>query len=298
MSLAMKIRKIAVVGVGAMGAPMAMNIRKAGFELMVCDHSQKARAPFAALGVRTTDSAADCADCDAVVILVATSEQAEAVVLGQDGLVSRLEGRKPFLVFMGTVSPETVKSLEAKVAWSGVRVVDAPVSGGVVNARTGTLAIMMGGKRGDCDELRPLMEAMGRKVFYCGHLGAGQATKIVNNIIGITNLVTAAEAYRIALDNGLILSDALAVFEAGTGRNFFTSDGSDAIKTFAVSTATSSDFDSLLTILRKDIDLALSIGKRSGALPAINSLRSVLADAGDETLENWRTVAAGATAKG
>jgi 3-hydroxyisobutyrate dehydrogenase-like beta-hydroxyacid dehydrogenase len=294
----MTMKKVGVIGVGAMGAPMAINIHKAGFELVVCDRSPQARATFKALGVCTTESAADCADCDAVIVLVATPEQAETVVLGPDGLVSRLEGHRPLLVFMGTVSPDTVISIEAKVASRGVRVVDAPVSGGVVNARTGTLAIMMGGRREDCDRLRPLMEAMGRKIFYCGHLGAGQATKIVNNIIGITNLMTAAEAYRIALDNGLILSDALAVLEAGTGRNFFTSEGSDAIQTFAVSTATREDFDSLLAILKKDIDLALSIGKSSGSLPAISSLRSVLADAGDETLETWRSVAAGVKKNG
>lgn len=294
----MMMKKVAVIGVGAMGAPMAMNIDKVGFDLVVCDRSQQARAPFEALGIRTTASAADCADCDAVIVLVATPEQAETVVLGSDGLVSRLDGGKPLLVFMGTVSPDTVTSIQAKVAPSGIRVVDAPVSGGVVNARTGTLAIMMGGRREDCDELWPLMEAMGRQIFYCGHLGAGQATKIVNNIIGITNVLAAAEAYRIALDNGLILSDALTVFEAGTGRNFFTSPGSDAIQTFAVSTATSSEFDSFLAILRKDIDLALSIGKGSGPLPGISSLRSVLAEAGDETLETWRRVAAAVAQKG
>lgn len=76
------------------------------------------------------------------------------------------------------------------------------VSGGVVKAREGTLAIIMGGRKEDCDALRPLMQAMGDQIFHCGALGAGQATKIINNLVGIANLLVAAEAYRIAIDNG------------------------------------------------------------------------------------------------
>jgi 3-hydroxyisobutyrate dehydrogenase-like beta-hydroxyacid dehydrogenase len=288
----MTIRKVAVIGVGAMGAPMAMNIHKAGFDLTVCDRSDAACAPFEALGARRAMRAADCADCDVVIILVATPDQARAVALGEGGLRSGLEGRPPMLVVMGTIAPAAVQELQRELDASRVRVVDAPISGGVVKAREGTLAIIMGGDREDCDALRPLMEAMGSTIFYCGALGAGQATKIVNNLVGITTLMIAAEAYRIGLDNGLFLADAMPVFEASTGRNFFTGKAGDAPEAYSAWVRTRADFESLQSILRKDIDLALSIGEGSGPLPMTRGLRAVLDGVGDETFENWCAVAA------
>lgn len=285
------INSVAVIGVGAMGAPMALNIHKAGFALTICDRSEAARAPFAALGVTCVDRAADCAGCDAVIILVATPEQARAVVLGEGGLRSGLNGRRPILVVMGTIAPETMRDLARELEPDGVRVVDAPISGGALKARDGTLAIIMGGRREDCDALRPLMQAMGSTIFHCGPLGAGQATKIVNNLVGITTLMIAAEAYRIAGDNGIALPDAIPVFEASTGRNFFTGRPNDAGEAYDAWTATRADFDSLHAILRKDIDLALSIGQASGPLPMTSALRAVLERVDDETFETWRTIA-------
>ncbi|MEZ5784197.1 MAG: NAD(P)-dependent oxidoreductase [Rhizobiaceae bacterium] len=287
----MTIEKVAVIGVGAMGAPMAMNIHKAGFELVVCDRSDKARASFEALGVRSTSEAADCADCDVVIILVATPDQVRAAVMGPGGLVSGVGDKKPMLVIMGTVAPQTMKDLAQELSGIGMRVVDAPVSGGVIKAREGTLAIIMGGAEEDCAYLQPLMEAMGSNIFRCGALGSGQATKIVNNMVGISTLMIAAEAYRIGLENGLFLPDAMPVFEAGTGRNFLTSGPGDATQAYAAWASTRSDFDSLHSILRKDIDLALSIGQNAGPLPMTNALREVLANVGDETFENWLSVA-------
>lgn len=290
----MTIRSVAVIGVGAMGAPMAMNIHEAGFDLTVCDRSATARAPFAALGVRCVERAADCAGCDAVIVLVATPEQARAVVLGEGGLREGLRGAKPLLVVMGTIAPETMRELQRELEPMGVRVVDAPVSGGAVKAREGTLAIIMGGRAADCEVLTPLMKAMGSAVFHCGPLGAGQATKIVNNLVGITTLMIAAEAYRIARDNGISLADAIPVFEAGTGRNFFTVDAQDAPEAYGTWTNTRAGFESLHAIMRKDIDLALAIGDASGPLPMTKALRAVLDGVGDDTFATWRAIAAAA----
>lgn len=288
----MTIREIAVIGVGVMGQPMAMNILENGFSLTVCDLSEAALEPFFGLDVRYTHKAADCADCDVVVVLVATPDQARSVLLGEGGVVSGLSSRKPLILVMSTISPETMKSIAADLRLHGVRIVDAPVSGGVIKARDGTLAIMMGGDRDDCDALRPLMEAVGDEIFYCGDLGAGQATKIVNNIVGISMLMITAESYRIGLDNGLSLPDAIPVFEAGTGRNYLTGRQNAPSESYAAWAATRADFDSLQAILRKDIDLALSIGKGSGPLPVTHALRAILEGVGDETFENWRAIAA------
>lgn len=285
------IRSVAVIGVGAMGAPMAMNIHKAGFDITVCDRNRDALAPFSTLGIRCVERATDCAGCDAVIVLVATPQQASTVVLGDEGLRAGLDGRKPMLVMMGTIAPDTVRALAQELAPTRVRVVDAPVSGGPVKAKAGTLAIMMGGPAEDVDPLRPLMQAMGTNIFHCGPLGTGQATKIVNNLVGITTLMVAAEAYRIAGDNGIHLPDAIPVFEAGSGRNFFTAHPKDAPEAYTAWTGTRADFDSLQSILRKDIDLALAIGADSGDLPFTKALRVLLDSVGDDTFETWRAVA-------
>lgn len=286
------IRSVAVIGVGAMGAPMAMNIHKAGFELTVCDRNPEALAPFATLGGRCVQRARDCAGCDAVIVLVATPQQARSVVLGEEGLRAGIDGRAPLVLMMGTVAPDTVRELAQELAPDGLRIVDAPVSGGPVKAKAGTLAIMMGGAAEDVERLRPLMQAMGTNIFHCGPLGTGQATKIVNNLVGITTLMVAAEAYRIAGDNGIRLPDAIPVFEAGSGRNFFTSDPKDAPEAYTAWTATRAAFDNLQSILRKDIDLALAIGAGSGDLPFTRALRALLDRVGDDTFETWRAVAA------
>lgn len=291
----MTIQDVAVIGVGAMGAPMAMNIHKAGFNLTVCDRSPDARKPFSEIGARCTESAADCADCDAVIILVATPDQAQSVIFGDGGVVSGISEKRPVLIVMGTILPETIKSFERNLEPYGIQVVDAPISGGVVKARDGTLAIIMGGKPEDCESVKPLMQAMGEKIFYCGPLGAGQTTKIINNMVGISTLMIAAEAYRIALDNGLSLPYAMPVFEAGTGRNFMTGAPKDASNSYAAWASKRADFDSLQAILRKDIDLGLSIGAASGPLPMTRALRAMLADVGDETFENWSKIASTAT---
>ncbi len=293
----MTIRKVAVIGVGAMGNPMARRIHAAGYELTVCDASDKALAPFAELGVATTRRAADCAGCDVVIILVATPDQARQVALGEGGLRAGLSGTPPLLVVMGTVAPASMHELQRELEPLGIRVVDAPVSGGVVKARDGTLAIMMGGRADDLDALQPLMASMGTSLFRCGALGSGQATKIVNNAMGIASIMVAAEAYRIGLDNGLRLEDAVPVFEASSGRNFFTHGARDASDAYAAWAPTRADFNSLQAIIRKDLDLALAIGGDAASLPVMRALRAMLDGIGDETFETWRAVASGESRK-
>lgn len=161
-----------------------------------------------------------------MIVLVATPAQAQAVALGEGGLCSGAGEHKPLLVVMGTIAPNSMQDLQRNLEPSGVRVLDAPVSGGIVKARDATF--MMGGPREACDALRPLMQSMGSTIFYFGTLGSGQATKVVNNLVGITTLMIAAEAYRIGLDNGLFLPDAMPIFEESSGRNFFTARAGNA----------------------------------------------------------------------
>lgn len=287
----MTVRKVALIGLGQMGAPMARNIHKAGFELTVCDLDEATMKPFAALGARCTTRAADCADCDVVAIVVATPAQSRTVLLGPEGISSGISGRAPIVAVMGTVSPAEMHSLAEELKPSGIQLVDAPVSGGTMGAEDGTLAIMVGGPKDVFARVRPLMESMGSAIYHCGELGTAQVTKIVNNIAGIATQMIAAEAYRICTDNGIGLRDAIPVFETGTGRNFLTRDIADVTRAYRSWTARRQDFDNLQTIMRKDIGLALSIGEKSGSLPTINALFGVLNKVGEETYENWTMIA-------
>jgi len=219
---------VAMIGVGSMGDPMARRIRAAGFGLTVCDANPANVKPFAEAGANVAAKPSGCAACDAVIVLVATPEQLRAVALGEDGLRSGTGGGPSHLVVMSTVSPGDMRDLAASFAGGPTRVVDAPVSGGVLSAQEGTLTVMAGGADTDVAALRPLFEAMGRTVFHCGPLGAGQATKIVNNVIAISNLMISAEAYRIALQNGLTLDCLVPVLDASSARNFLSRSPLDA----------------------------------------------------------------------
>ena len=287
----MTIRKVAVIGVGQMGAPMARNIHRAGFDLTVCDSDEAALAPFAALGARCTTRAADCVDCDMVAVIVATPAQTRTVLLGPDGLTSGMSDNAPIVVIMGTVSPAEMIGLEEALASFRISVIDAPVSGGTMGAEDGTLAIMVGGPEAVYEKVQPVMASMGSAIYHCGTLGTAQVTKIINNIVGVTTQMIAAEAYRICADNGLKLREAIPVFENGTGRNFLTRDFTDVTRAYKSWTARRQDFDNLHTIMRKDIGLALSLGERSGPLPMINALHDVLNAVGEETYENWTLIA-------
>jgi 3-hydroxyisobutyrate dehydrogenase-like beta-hydroxyacid dehydrogenase len=286
------VRTVALIGAGAMGAPIAHHIRRAGLGLTVCDNRPEALAGFAAAGVRTTRSPADCAACDAIFVLVATAAQLEAVATGPNGILSGVTDDRPrYLVVGSTVAPDDVEALAQSFAGTCVRVVDAPVSGGVVGARRGTLTVLAGGTGQDVEALRPLFASMG-KVLHCGPVGAGLKTKAVNNIIAITNLLISAEAFRIAAANGLRFDDLIPALEAGSARNFLTVDADYAREVYAAWSGSEAEYEAVNEIGRKDLKLALKLGEGLD-LPTLNAILKVKSEIGDETLANWRAVARG-----
>ena len=157
----MTIRSVGFIGVGNMGAGMARCVRDAGFDLIVCDTNPSALERFAREGVRTTTRAADCAGMDAVIVLVASDAQILSVTLGPEGIAPAVTtGREPLVCLMSTTLPETVATVAEGLSAAGVRLVDAPVSGGQVRAEDGTLTIMIAGDDRDIDRAEPLMRSM------------------------------------------------------------------------------------------------------------------------------------------
>lgn len=283
------IETVAVVGIGSMGAPMARRLHAAGLKLIVCDRNEDALASFAKLGATVTRRPADCCCADLIIIMVATPEQMLEVAVGDQGLKQGLhQGATPLVAVMSTVRPQAIHALHEALAPCGIRVIDAPVSGGVVGAENGTLTIMLGGDRADVETGRPAFAAIGSRLFHCGALGSGQAIKIVNNIIGIANLVITAEAYQLAIDQGIALDQVAGILDVSTGRNFLSASPDMAPASYAAWARTPRDFASLLSIMRKDIDIALGLAAETGGTsPATEGLRNTLASLGADTYENW-----------
>jgi 2-hydroxy-3-oxopropionate reductase len=191
------------IGLGIMGRPMAKNLLKAGYPLVVHNRSKKALDELAAAGARVAASPqAVAGQVEILITMLPNSPDVELVALGSGGIV---DGSKPGLIYvdMSTISPlvsqKVGKTLEAR----GVRVLDAPVSGGEKGAIEGTLSIMVGGDKATFEAVLPVLQAMGKTITLLGPLGSGGFTKLANQIIVATNLTALGEALTLAKKAGL-----------------------------------------------------------------------------------------------
>jgi len=208
-------RPVGFVGLGVMGRPMARNLVRAGHRVVVWNRSAEPAAELAAAGATVARTPAELAEAAPVVLtMLPDLPQVEAVLFREDGLLRGM-GRESVLVVMGTVSPVDVRDLGARLAPSGVSVVDAPVSGGDVGAEQATLSIMAGGREQDVAPVRPLLEAMGTTVDHLGPLGAGQLAKACNQIVVAATLTALSEALVLARKGGLDPRRVFAVLAGG-----------------------------------------------------------------------------------
>ena len=211
--------KTGFLGLGAMGAPMARNLAKAGLLQGVWNRShEKAQALAAELGCTAAiDPAALAADCDALVLCVS----ADRDVL--DVLAAVESGLKPgtLVIDCSTVSSSTARAAAEKMALRSARFLDCPVSGGVEGAKNGTLAIMCGGDAGDFENARPILETMGRTVRHFGSHGAGQATKATNQIMCAGIIRAVGEAMAFAHQQGLPLERVVETLGQGAGSSWY-----------------------------------------------------------------------------
>ena len=199
--------------------------------------------------------------------------------------------RSPIVAVMSTVGRMAVMDLQRSFRPFGMRFLDAPISGGSVRAEAGTLAMMVGGDDCDVEEVRPVLECLGTHVFHCGPVGAAQTIKVINNIIGGINTLMTAETYRLALEYGMSLSEITCVLDVSTGRNWLSADSREVGVSFAEWTSERRRFDSLMTIMHKDFDLARELLPDSkGGYPVVEALMSILDLLGEETFENWREI--------
>ena len=194
---------IGFIGLGIMGKPMSLNLIKAGYQLVVLDLNASAVAELVAAGAETAGSPREVAERTEVIItMLPNSPQVKEVVLGERGV---LEGaRKGSVVIdMSSIAPLVSRELAAELAGHGVDMLDAPVSGGQPKAIDGTLSVMVGGPQEVFDRYYPVMKAMAGSVVRTGDIGAGNVTKLANQIIVALNIAAMAEALVLATKAGV-----------------------------------------------------------------------------------------------
>ena len=207
--------KVGFIGLGIMGRPMAKNVLKAGFSVTAYNRSPGPREDLAEAGADVVPTPREAAaGADIVITNVTDSPDVEQVILGPDGAI---EGAAPgtIVVDMSTISPEVTRRIGARLAERGVKMLDAPVSGGDAGAIAGTLAIMVGGDAEDVARVRPVLEAMGQRITHCGPLGAGQTVKLCNQVAITGALLGVCEALLFAQKNGVDPSTMIEAISAG-----------------------------------------------------------------------------------
>ena len=206
--------KIGLIGLGIMGKPMAKNLLKAGYDLTVSDLNKAAVDEVVAAGAKAATNAEIGETCDVVLTMVPNSPQVKAVMLGEDGVAAHM---KPGSVFidMSSINPVASKEIAAELAKKGIEMLDAPVSGGEPKAIDGTLSFMVGGKREVFDKYKDLLGAMGASVVRCGDVGAGNTTKLANQIIVACNIQALAEALTLAQKASVDPASVFAAIKGG-----------------------------------------------------------------------------------
>ena len=212
--------RIGFVGLGTMGAAMAANLRRAGFEVTAWNRTPGRAGDLVALGGSEAGSPADVARAsDVVVVCVSDTPDVEAVILGPDGVGEGLAAGG-LVIDCSTISPAATARIAATLLERGIGFVDAPVSGGSEGAKQATLTIFVGGEAADAERARPILEAMGRTITHFGPAGSGQAVKAVNQVVIAGAYLGVAEGIVLALKAGLDAEAVAAALGGGAARSW------------------------------------------------------------------------------
>ena len=194
---------VGFIGLGIMGKPMAQNLLRAGYSLVVLNRSRAAVDELVAEGAKAGDSPRDVAARSQVVItMLPDSPDVESVVLGNDGVAQGIDGAALYLD-MSTIAPASARKIAEALGKRGVDVLDAPVSGGEQGAKNAALSIMAGGSDAAFERAKPILEALGKNIVHVGPSGAGQVTKACNQIVVGVTLEAVAEALALAEASGV-----------------------------------------------------------------------------------------------
>jgi len=207
--------RLGFIGLGIMGRGMASNLLKAGYDVRVWNRTAGRMNDLVETGASMATSPADlAAKCDVILICVSDTADVEEVVLGQDGIIHTARPGS-LVVDHSTISPHTTREIAARLYAREVHMLDAPVSGGSEGAANGTLSIMIGGAADQVERAMPYLQSMGKTITHVGEQGAGQMTKLVNQILAVGNTLAMSEALLFAQAGGLDLEKALNAISGG-----------------------------------------------------------------------------------
>jgi 3-hydroxyisobutyrate dehydrogenase len=244
--------KIGFIGVGNIGAPMCRHLLDGGYEVFIYDVNPRALDQFLDTSAGRASSPVELARlADAVILSLPNSAVVERVVLGESGLEAGFSAGKA-LIDTSSSRPSSTRRIAARLAEGGVHMLDAPVSGGVLRAREGTLTILVGGEREVFERYREVLGTFGESMFYTGDSGAGHLTKAINNLMSATTLASAAEAVLLGVRAGLDAEALIGVVNASSGRS-----GSTEVKFPRYILNRSFDDGFGIALMNKDVKIAL-----------------------------------------
>ncbi|MGF1650386.1 MAG: NAD(P)-dependent oxidoreductase [Hyphomicrobiaceae bacterium] len=261
-------RHVGLIGLGAMGLPMARTLAGAGFNVSGFDASAARRALFQG-AVETIEA---LADRDIFVLSLPNDATVADVV--HDLMAIAKDGAT--IIDTSTVAPDTTRRLQAAAATRGLGYVDAPVSGGAAGAADGTLLVMAGGSTAALEAARPVLDALARKIVPCGGPGAGNVVKLINNVLCAGHLLLAGEALRIARSGAVAPADLVEALNAGSGRSAVTEVN---LPRWVLSNTFDSNFT--MALMTKDVELAAELdGAGAIACAVAAHWRTALAELG------------------
>ena len=258
--------RVAVVGLGTMGAPMARHLLEAGHEVTVHNRTRERELPLAELGAARAASPREAAAAaDAVLTCVSDTPDLLAVVEGEDGVAAGL-ARGGLVLDCSTVSPAETAALAARLAERGIGFVDAPVSGGSEGAERGTLTVFAGGAEADVERARPILDAFSGRVTHLGPPGAGQVAKAVNQVMIAGTYASVGEGIALARAAGLPPEALVQALAAGAAASWVLDNRS------ANMIADSYPLGFKVGLHRKDLGIALDEAARHGLALAVAQL--------------------------
>ena len=215
--------KVAFIGMGTMGAPMALNILTAGHAVVVHNRTREKELPLADAGALRADTPWEAAaQAELIITCVSDTPDVEAIILSDEGVV---HGAAPgsLVVDMSTISPSATRHISATLSEREVHMLDAPVSGGSEGAKNGMLAIMVGGAADDVQRAMPVLEAMGKTITHVGSIGSGQMTKAINQVILAGTFMGVAEGMVLGMKAGLDMQKVIAAISGGAAGSWVLS---------------------------------------------------------------------------
>ena len=212
--------KVAFIGLGTMGIGMSLNILKAGHEVTVQNRTRQKEEAVAKKGANRAPSPREAAEgAEIIVTMVSDTPDVEEVVLGANGVIHGAP-QGAIVIDMSTISPAATRQMADELSQKGIKMLDAPVSGGPEGAQNGTLAIMVGGDAADFEKALPILEIMGKTVTHVGPIGAGQITKAINQIIISGTYLTVAEGLTLGMKAGLDMQKVIQAISGGAASSW------------------------------------------------------------------------------